>query len=170
MRRSNSAEFIEYIIFGFVRYSPMAKKDPPPRREKLPFIEDSILKETVKKEIRYQKEFTDFCPSLLSLEEATPDKPLVDSFCSRLYSRPDEEDELGAQLRGTLSIQRRDTAPHFKYREPLTTSMEIGWDQYDVPRFKSMFNHNRMKTEITMLPSKWDPNANTMTVKEKPPK
>jgi hypothetical protein len=148
----------------------MAKKEPPPKREKIPIVEDCILRETVRKELQSQKEFTDFCPSLASLEEATPDKPLVDSFCSRLYSRPDQEDALGAQLRHTLSIARRDTAPHFKYREPLTTSMEIGWDQYDVPRFRSMFNHNRTKTEITMLPSRWDPNANVMTVKEKEPK
>jgi hypothetical protein len=48
--------------------------------------------------------------------------------------------------------------------------MDYGWDQFDVPRFKSMFSHNYLKTEITMLPSKWDPNANVMTVKAKPPK
>jgi hypothetical protein len=149
----------------------MAAKEPPPRREKIPFVEDQILKETVRKELRYQREFTDFRPSLESLSEATPDKPLVDSFCSRLYSRPDAEDALGTQLRHSLSVERRDTLPQIKYPAPLTTSMEYGWDQYTVPRMKSMFNHNRMKTEITMLPSRYDPNANVMTVKEeKPPK
>jgi hypothetical protein len=148
----------------------MAKKEPPPKREKLPYIEDAILRETVKQEIKFQKEFTDFHPSIYAVTGATPDKPLIDSFCSRLWSGPDKEDELGASLRATLSISRRDELPHFKYKEPLTTQMELGWDQYDVPRFKSMFNHNRMKTEITMLPSRWDPNANVMTVKDKPSK
>jgi hypothetical protein len=148
----------------------MTKKEAPPRREKIPFIEDSILKETVRKEMRYQREFTDFRPSLRSLEEATPDKPLIDSFCSRLYSHPDAEDAVGTQLRHSLAIERRDVAPYAKYARPMTTSMEYGWDQYSVPRMQSMFNHNRRKTEITMLPSRWDPNANAMTVKEKPPK
>jgi hypothetical protein len=50
------------------------------------------------------------------------------------------------------------------------TAMEYGRDQFNVPRFKSMFNHNSLKKEITMLLSKWDPNTNVMTVKEKPRK
>jgi hypothetical protein len=146
------------------------KKEPPPKRQRSQFVEDEILKETVRKETRYRRDFTEFSPSLHSLMEATPDKPLVDSFASRLYSRPDEEDEVETQLRGTLRVDAREAPPRYKYKDPPTTSMEIGWDQYDVPRFRSMFNHNRTKTEITMLPSRWDPNANVMTVKAKPPK
>jgi hypothetical protein len=33
-----------------------------------------------------------------------------------------------------------------------------------------MFDHSHKSTEITLLPSRWDPNANVMTVKDKPPK
>jgi hypothetical protein len=146
------------------------KKEPPPKREKIPFIEDSILKETVKKELRYQLTFTDFHPSIWALTGATPDKPLVDSFASRLYSRPDEEDSLESELRTTLGITSRTLEPRFRFRDPMTTSMDYGWDQFTVPRFKSMFDHRHKSTEITQLPSRWDPNANVMTVKDKPPK
>jgi hypothetical protein len=152
-------------------HSPMAaKKDPPPRREKIPFIEDSILKETVKKEMRYQRAFTEFHPSVLTLDGATPDKPLIDSYASRLYSKRDEEDDVERELRTTLGITSRTLEPRHRFRDPMTTSMDYGWDQATVPQFRSMFDHRRKSTEITQLPSKWDPNANVMTVKDKPPK
>jgi hypothetical protein len=54
-----------------------AKKEAPPKRQRLPFVEDEILKETVRKEKKYQKDFTKFSPTLGSLRGATPDKLLV---------------------------------------------------------------------------------------------
>jgi hypothetical protein len=147
-----------------------AAKDPPPKREKIPFVEDTILRETVKKETFYARPFTEFRPSLASLSASTHDKPLVDTYASRLYARQDREDEVETQLRNSLGVTTRDLPLHQRYNGPVTTSMDYGWYQHEVPGFKSMFDHRRMKTEITMLPSRWDPNANVMTVKEKPPK
>lgn len=147
----------------------MAQKDPPPKREKSPFIEDAILRETVRKENMFAKEFSEFQPSLFSLREATPDKPLVKSFCSTPHDE-DYEDEQSVKFRSTLHMTSRDTDPRLKYDFPPTTTMEIGWDpEFYQPR-KSMFDHRKVKTDITMLPSRWDPNANVMTVKEAKPK
>jgi hypothetical protein len=147
-----------------------AKKEPPPKRQKIPFVEDAILKETVKKEMHYQLTFTDFHPSVWALTGASPDKPLVDSFASRLYSRPDAEDDVERELRKSLGITSRTVHPRHRFRDPVTTSMDYGWDQFTVPRFRSMFDHRHRSTEITLLPSRWDPDANVMTVKENPPK
>jgi hypothetical protein len=144
-----------------------SKKEPPPRRERSVFVEDSIMRERVRKEMMYQTDRAEFAPSLDSLKSATPDKPLVDSFCSRLYTHPELDSEEEVQLRSTLNIVRRTLPPHDKFREPLTTSMEYGWDQYDVPSFKSIFDHRRPKTDVTTMPSKWDPDANVMTVKDR---
>ena len=148
------------------------KKGPPPREERTALVNDAILRETVRREMMWQKDYTEFQPSLSSLREATPDKPLVDSFVGRLWTHPEEanrgETEEDVRMRTTLNVTRRDMVPRDKYREPITTSMELGWDQFDVPRFKSMFDHNHKKTDITMNPSRWDPNANVMTVKDNP--
>jgi hypothetical protein len=59
---------------------------------------------------RAQVHFEETCPSVngSSLEAVTSDKPLVDSFASRLFQRPDEEDEVETQLRETLGLNTRD--------------------------------------------------------------
>jgi hypothetical protein len=146
------------------------KKDPPPKRQKIPFIEDEILKETVRKELRYQLTFTEFSPSLDALTGATPEKSLVGSFASRQYSHDDEEDDTECSLRASLRITTRTLGPRSRFRDPMATSMDSGWDQFDVPPFRSMFDHRHKATDVTLLPSRWDPNANMMTVKDKPPK
>ncbi|OHS96160.1 hypothetical protein TRFO_10061 [Tritrichomonas foetus] len=147
----------------------MAKREIP-KRETTAFIQDEIQKERIRKENMYQVEFSEFRPSLESLREATPDKPGIDSFCSRQYfkTRSVEDDEEDEMIRKTLNITSKDDDPHLKYKEPMTTTMELGWDQYEMKPFKSMFDHRHKKTDITALPSKWDPNANVMTVKDRP--
>lgn len=148
----------------------MSKKEPAPRAERSPFVQDAILRETVRKEGMFQKDFTEFHPSFDMLREATPDKPLVSSFCSNPHIYDDDDDE---ELRKTLHVTTReiDDDPHSKYSMPMTTSQEIGWDarEYSMMR-KSMFDHRHKKTDVTTLPSKWDPAANVMKVQSKPPK
>ena len=144
-------------------------KAPPPKRERSPFVNDAIMRETVRKEMMFQKDFGEFQPSVTSLREATPDKPLVDSFVSKLWLHPEVENEgEDEEMKKTLNVTRKEMLPRDLYKEPLTTSMEVGWDQFDVPRFRSMFDFHHKKTDITMNPSRWDPNANVMTVKDKP--
>lgn len=154
----------------------MSKKPNPPKRETTQFIEDEIFKERIRKENMNQVDYEVFQPSLDSLREATPDKPGIDSFCSRLYSQSktkaiDDDDDDSPEFqtfKHTMFMTSRDVSPQQKYSEPLTTTMEIGWEQTDYKPFKSMFDHRHKKTDITSLPSKWDPNANVMTVKSKP--
>ena len=151
----------------------MSKKVEPPKRETNQYIEDELLKERIRKENSHIIDYDTFQPSLDSLREATPDKPGIDSFCSRQYFKTqtrDAEIETPEEqtFRKTLFMTSRDTGPRDKYKEPMTTTMEIGWDQNDIKPFKSMFDHRHRKTDTTSLPSKWDPQANVMTVKDKP--
>mgnify|MGYP001037931849 CR=1 FL=1 len=138
----------------------MKTKVIPPVETRSPFVDDAILKERVKKETMHHKTFEEFSPSPWTLTECTPDKPLVRSLCS---DPPPPEDELTVSLRSTLHLRGPKTRPRDVYDYPQTTSMEIGWDAFEPSRHRSMFDHRHKKTDITTLPSKWDPHANTVT-------
>lgn len=143
----------------------MTDKKGGPRVERSQFVNDAILRETVKMENKYHKDFVEFHPSLNALNEPTPDKPGIKSFCSEPHNEDDEMDE---EMMTTLGIHTRsiDDNPHSKYRTPMTTSMEIGWDATEYGQFKSMFDHRIKKTDVTQNPSKWDPNANPVLRKD----
>ena len=107
----------------------MTKKEIP-KRETTQFIEDEIFKERIRKENMNQVDYEVFQPSLDSLREATPDKPGIDSFCSRLYSQSkekaidDDDDSPEFQtFKHTMFMTSRDVSPQQKYSEPLTTTM-----------------------------------------------
>lgn len=132
---------------------PKKTREPTERSQ---FIEDAILRETVKMEKRFHKDYTVFQPSLESLKEATPDKPLVSSFCS---SKRDEDiNEEDQKMLKTLHMDTISEDPKKKYKFPLTTSQEIGWDAYDY-KPKSIFNHRHHSTDITTTPTHYDPLA-----------
>ncbi|EAY21415.1 hypothetical protein TVAG_198540 [Trichomonas vaginalis G3] len=129
-------------------------KEARPPREVNPFVADAILKETVKMEERNAKEYTTFQPSLNSLQEPTPDKPLVNSFCSSKH-----DDDFTAEDTAMLSTLRMDRTiqdPRQKYKFPITTSQEIGWDAYEYYS-KSIFNHKHSSTDVTRNPTNRDP-------------
>ena len=123
--------------------------------EKNALADDAILRETVKMENRYRREFTEFQPSLMSLRDATPDKPLIRSFCSSQHQDDDftEEDK---QMLKTLHMDVKETDPKKKYAFPMTTSQEIGWDAYEY-KPRSIFDHRHRNTDITTTPTHYDP-------------
>ena len=169
VKRTYKKLIVNNLRFNTLVKERMKSKPAPSQRDKSPFVNDAIMRETVRKQMMYEKDFGEFQPSITSLREATPDKPLIDSFVSKLWLHPEVEDEKDdEEMKATLNVTRRAMMPHDLYKEPLTTSMELGWDQYDVPRFKSMFDFHHKKTDITSQPSRWDPHANVMTVKDKP--
>ena len=143
----------------------MTAKKEYPKRETTPFIQDEIQKERIRRELAMQVEYTEFRPSLEALYEPTPDKPGIDSFCSRQYFKPAGAQELDAEdeeLLRTISLAAHDLDPRNRYKEPPTTTLEIGWDQTDYKPFESMFNHKHKKTDISNLPSRNDPFAIAM--------
>ena len=139
-------------------------KKPPATEERTQFIQDAILRETVKMENRYHRDFVDFYPSINALKDATPDKPGVHSFCSDVHN----DDDLDDEMMKTLSIKDRTSGYdlHTKYQVPMTTSMEIGWDIAEFGQYKSMFDHRHRNTDVTNQPSKWDPSANPVAAKD----
>jgi len=141
----------------------VAKEEAKVAKVRSPFVEDAILRETVKKESMFHRDYTEFHPSIHSLYEATPDKPLVSSLCSKPFEQGGELEE---SLKKTLNMNSKDIPPQKKYPFPQTTSQEIGWDINDF-NSKSLFDHKHKKTDVTSLPSKWDPNANVMATKSK---
>nr|AGM32082.1 hypothetical protein [Coptotermes formosanus] len=138
-----------------------AKRQPS---EKNPLAMDEILKETVRKEILHSVPFTEFCPSPDMLCEATPDKPLIKTY----FTSPDLEDNEDTRyLLETLRGVKQPTHPREKYEIPPTTSMEYGWEAAYPTR--SIFNHNRRKTDITMKPTRWNPEANKERLQKSKP-
>ena len=134
-------------------------KEPKKTREpaeKNPLIEDAILRETVKQERRFHRDFGEFQPSIASLRDATPDKPLVSSFCSSKHE--DEHTEEDEKMLKTLRMDTKTLDPKDKYPFPVTTSQEIGWDVYDY-RPKSIFNFKHLNTDVTKSPTHYDPLA-----------
>ena len=132
-----------------------ARKERLVTVEKNALVEAAILRETVKMENRYRKDFTEFQPSLTSLREATPDKPLINSFCSSQHKDDEITDEDREMLK-TLHMDKKESDPKKKYQFPMTTSQEIGWDAYEY-RPKSIFNFRHHNTDITTTPTHYDP-------------
>ena len=122
--------------------------------EKNALVEDAIRKETIKMENRFRKDFTEFQPSLSSLRDATPDKPLVNSFCSSKHDDDFTQEDL--DMLKTLHMDKKESDPRKKYPFPMTTSQEIGWDAYEY-KPRSIFDHRHHSTDITTLPTHYDP-------------
>ena len=133
---------------------------------KNPFVEDAVLRETVKKESMFHKDYTEFHPSIHSLRDATPDKPLVNSLCSRPLPKEGEFEET---LKDTLKLKTCDLPPQKKYSFPQTTSQEIGWDISNYPQ-KSLFDHRHKQTDVTISPyAKWEPSTASGNPNHPPP-
>lgn len=140
------------------------KTERAPREELSAFIKDAILKENAKKEWQNHVEFTEFQPSLATLKEATPDKPCIRSFCSNPESLDFTPEDL--EMIKTLCMDRTKLNPNQKYPFPVTTAQEIGWDVDDYNP-KSLFDHRHKKSDITMMPTKWNPKTSADTSKDK---
>jgi hypothetical protein len=78
--------------------------------------QEAILVETIRKEIAQQKLFTNYSVNPFKKSEALTPKPNV---------YPDEN--AGEDTSFIDIIHRANLEPEKKYREPQTTSQEIGW-------------------------------------------
>jgi hypothetical protein len=100
--------------------------------------QEAILVETIRKEIAQQKLFTNYSVNPFKKSEALTPKPNV---------YPDEN--AGEDTSFIDIIHRANLEPEKKYREPQTTSQEIGW--FHEPLLK--INRSDMRLNFPMIKS-----------------
>ena len=132
----------------------MSTSKAPKREPVSQFVQDAIIRETIKKENEFQVEFEEFHPSFSSLSDATPDKPLVSTFFSKKQEDIDEDDPEFDYIKNTVLMNSGMVERSTKGKFPQTTSQEYGWLVQNKPVTRNVFDYKHKKTDVTMLPSR----------------